>query len=232
MAIQFLQCHAAGATSYAYILPFATDISEKMQSIGFTELVAPYASGATGGVTMAYNGYEIVFTINGGSYQTNIVLKYNGTNIATIGNFHSAPNLLEGTLTLEYAKHEDDFILGFCPDNWSGYVFHVGFWTLADNYIDVCVLPTLLANQCDLKNGNVADGSWKNMFNVSTDEPNKGLFRQFIRTKSNGYLDMTNEPKTSVYNINTGFTFTLHSPVEVNGVPFIPLNNYTLFQYD
>ena len=106
------------------------------------------------------------------------------------------------------------------------------YWKLADNYYEVSVLPSYLTTEATLLNGNTPDGAWRNMFNVATDLPNKGLFRQFIRTKSNGYLDMTNEAKTSMYNINTGFTFTLHSPVEVNGIPFIPINNWTLFQYD
>ena len=232
MAIQFLQCHATGVNAFEYVEPLANDIVSKMHGIGF-EVVTPVTIvGVNANFTMGWNGYEVAYSIVPGSYYINVSLNYNGTNIASIGNYSVSNSLYEGTFTIEYAKHGDDFMIGFCPYNWSGYTFSVGFWKLADNYFDVSVLPAYLTTEATLLNGTTPDGAWRNMFNVSTDLPNKGLFRQFIRTKSNGYLDMTNEAKTSMYNINTGFTFTLHSPVEVNGIPFIPINNWTLFQYD
>lgn len=232
MAVEFITCHASGPNGYDYVPALADDIVAKMQSIGF-EVVNPVSIvGVNADWTMGWHGYEFEFGLRPGSYYIAVVLKYAGTTIASLGNISISNDTLEGTFVIERVKHEDDFLIGFCPYNWSGYLFKVGCWKLADNYYDVSVLPSYLTTEATLLNGNAPDGAWRNMFNVATDLPNKGLFRQFIRTKSNGYLDMTNEAKTSMYNINTGFTFTLHSPVEVNGIPFIPINNWTLFQYD
>lgn len=232
MAVEFITCHASGPNGYDYVPALADDIVAKMQGIGF-EVVSPVSIvGVNADWTMGWHGYEFVFQLRPGSYVINVTVWYGGNSISSLGNYSISNNTLEGTFVIEIVKHEDDFLLGFCPYNWSGYTFSVGCWKIADNYFDISILPQYLTTEATLYNGTTPDGAWRNMFNVATDLPNKGLFRQFIRTKSNGYLDMTNEAKTSMYNINTGFTFTLHSPVEVNGIPFIPINNWTLFQYD
>ena len=86
MAVEFITCHASGATGYAYVPALADDIVAKMQGIGF-EVVSPVSIvGVNADWTMGWHGYEFEFGLRPGSYSITVNLKYAGTTIASLGN--------------------------------------------------------------------------------------------------------------------------------------------------
>ena len=231
--ITFTTIEAVSDTSYGYLLDFVTNLSTELQKIGFTEKVAPSVSANQGTVTMSYNGYDFAFTQAAANYRLQTSITHDGNVVGAISNKGTSANdLKRAKVTLVYAKSfGPDFIFGFNAYNQSGYRFDCGFVHLNDTDTNIEILPTSLSTVVDMKLGAAADGSWRDMYNVSVSDPDKGLLRQFYKTKADTYLDMDLGASSAYYNIQTGFTFTLHSPVTINGEHFIPLNSYTLFKY-
>lgn len=225
---------AASAGMYQSGYNLAMRIKEKIcdeLNIFNFESITEMSGGIEGQLYVNYkNEFRLYIECNGSSmYGVNVQVKdMNGGNLGSSMAFKSMVDSTHTEIFLNIVKHQNNVLFGFSDFDNPAYKFVLMFTTY-NNDVLCCWLPTSNTDLLFYKQDGIMYWKLKTMLNISVNGVNKGLFRAFMPTDASGYCDIYNQ-MDDMYNINTGYPFTYWLPVTVNGIEFIPLNNYTLFK--
>lgn len=226
-----------GASVNMYLTGY--ELAEKLKKVvcddndyfTFETLVDTYGTGIEGVLTVNYKStFRVTFTCNGSSDVTVQIWDMNGT---PLGASVSVSCLVDATHSRAYfnvVQHSKSMIFGVSPWNNAAYNFSF-FFAEYKGDIYCCLLPGYDTDLTFFKNDGIMYWSLKGMLNISVSGMNKGLFRAFMPTDSGGYCDIYTQ-MPDMYNINSGYPFTVYVPVTINGLEFLPLNSYTMLKVE
>lgn len=235
MSIERYKMEGISTVNYKCGYPQAEAIHDKLIELGIscTVVTDTYSDLTQGTFTAVINSdFSIFFTCNGSNSTAgpSMQVKGNGSDLGALITCNGYVDSLNHVSYMNIVKTSDKLLIGFSDYNNTGYEFNLCF--MQYNNANVCIwLPnTNTALVMYDVNGAIV-GTFADMYNIAIPDLNKGLFRSFLVTKSDGYVDLdTIYPE--FYDISTGYPLQIDLPVEVNGLQFLPLNNFTLFKLE
>ena len=235
MSIERYKIEGVSVATYACGYPHAVALKDKLVELGFscTSVIDTYSNGYEGTFTCNINSdFSIYFKCNGSNNTDgpSMQVKGNGVNLGAQITCNGYVDSLNHVSYMNIVKTSDVLLIGFSDFDNTAYEFNLMFTKY--NGVNVCVwLPSTNTALIMYDVNGVAVGTFADMFNIAIPDIDKGLFRSFLVKKSDGYVDLeTIYP--FMYNISTGYPLQIDLPVEVNGLQFLPLNNFTLFKLE
>ena len=235
MNIERYKIEGVSATTYACGYPQALDLKMKLEELGFTcsTVVDTYSNQYEGTFTAAINDeFAIYFVCNGsnGTDGPSMQVKGNGNNLGAQITCNGYVDSLNHVSYLNIIKTDDILLLGFSDFNDPSYQFDLLFMDYAGAH--TCTwLPTTNTPLTLYDVSGAIAATYNDMYNISIPDVDKGLFRSFLITKNDGFVDMVNV-NPHFYNVSTGYPFTYDLPVLINGLKFLPLNDYTVLKLE
>lgn len=235
MNIERYKIEGVTATNYACGYPQATALQTKLVELGFscTSVTDTYSNGYEGTFTAVINSEFAIYFVCNGSNNTDgpsMQVKGNGSDLGAQITCNGYVDSLNHVSYLNIIKTDDILLIGFSDYNDAAYKFDLMF--LDYDGVHTCTwLPTTNTPLTLYDVSGAVKATYNDMYNIAIPDVDKGLFRSFLITKNDGFVDMINI-NPHFYNVSTGFPFTYDLPVLINGVKFLPLNDYTLLKLE
>lgn len=218
--------------------PIAVDAQEKFVELGFTcsTVDKPYGENNAGHFTVDINdNFKMDFTFNASGNCTYGVKNSVGT---ALGDYRSVRiNSSDGYQSDCYLcviNYNDHVVVGVNAYDSPIYLFAYAFLEYDGNNYWVYVpyndpgYDYILELYDESYNG---CGTLKQIYSISINEQNKGLFNNMFVTDANNYTTV-NKVVPDVYCIKSSYPFVNYETVKVNGVEFFPLNTFTLLKIE
>ena len=216
--------------NYGIMEQVKNKLCDEYKVFNFESLTDVNGDGTQANLYMNYkNTFRIFMNCNYGTVSITI---YNMNNVQ-IGGIINANCYLDdyhAQITLNVCDHDKSFVFGFTNANQNVYYFSHMFAEYQEEFY-ISFLPNTNTALTFYKDDGVIYWTLTTMLNILVSGMNKGLFRAFMPSSAGGYCDIYHQ-MDNMYNINTGYPFTINIPVTVNDLDFIPLNNYTLYKID
>lgn len=216
--------------SYGIMEQVKNKLCDEYGVFNFESLTDVNGDGTQANLYMNYkNTFRVFMQGNYGTVTTTI---YNMNNVQISGPVSASFTLddYHAQITLNLCAHEKSFVFGFTDANQNALYFSHMFVVYQDEPY-VSFLPNTNTPLTYYKDDGVVYWTLTTMLNILVSGMNKGLFRAFMPSSAGGYCDIYHQ-MDNMYNINTGYPFTINLPVTVNDLGFIPLNNNTLYKID
>ena len=221
-------------TGYA----IAVDAKDKFTELGFTcsNVDKPYGENNAGHFTVTINNtFKMDFTFNASGNCSYGVINNSGT---ALGDFRSvrinSSDNYQSDCYLCVINYNDHVVVGVNAYDNPLYLFAYAFLEYQNsNYW--CYVPFNDAGYDyelelfdDSYNG---CGKLRQIYNISINEQNKGLFNNMLVTDANNYTDIAHVVP-DVYCIKSSYPFVNYETVKINGVEFYPLNVWTMLKIE
>ena len=235
MIIERYKIEGVTATTYACGYPQAVALKTKLEELGITctTVIDPYNNQQVGQFSAVINDEFAIFFVCNGSNTTDgpsMQVKGNGNNLGAQLTCNGYVDSINHVSYLNIIKTDDILLIGFSDYNDTTYKFDLMF--VDYDGVHTCTwLPTTNTPLTLYDVSGVVKATYNDMYNISIPDVDKGLFRSFLITKNDGYVDMINI-NPHFYNVSTGYPFTYDLPVLINGVKFLPLNDYTVLKLE
>lgn len=235
MNIERYKIEGVTATTYACGYPQAVALKTKLEELGIssTSVVDPYSNQQVGQFSAVINDeFAIYFECNGSNTTDgpSMQVKGNGSNLGAQITCNGYVDSLNHVSYLNIIKTADILLIGFSDYNDASYKFDLMF--VDYDGVHTCTwLPTTNTPLTLYDVSGAVKATYNDMYNISIPDVDKGLFRSFLITKNDGYVDMINI-NPHFYNVSTGYPFTYDLPVLINGIKFLPLNDYTVLKLE
>lgn len=235
MNIERYKIEGVTATTYACGYPQAVALKTKLEELGITctTVIDPYNNQQVGQFSAVINDEFAIFFVCNGSNTTDgpsMQVKGNGNNLGAQLTCNGYVDSLNHVSYLNIIKTNDILLIGFSDYNDTTYQFDLMF--VDYDGVHTCTwLPTTNTPLTLYDVSGVVKATYNDMYNISIPDVDKGLFRSFLITKNDGYVDMVNI-NPHFYNVSTGYPFTYDLPVLINGIKFLPLNDYTVLKLE
>lgn len=235
MNIERFKIEGVTATTYACGYPQAVALKTKLEELGIscTSVIDPYLNQYVGQFSAVINDEFSIYFVCNGSNTTDgpsMQVKGNGNDLGALINCNGYVDALNHTSYLNIIKTDDILLIGFSDYNDTTYKFDLMF--VDYDGVHTCTwLPTTNAPLTLYDVSGAVKATYNDMYNIAIPDLDKGLFRSFLITKNDGFVDMVNI-NPHFYNVSTGYPFTYDLPVLINGIKFLPLNDYTVLKLE
>lgn len=220
-------------TGYA----IAVDAKEALESIGLTcsDVDKVYGENQVGHFILNISdNIKVDFTFNGSNNCSYGVKDGNGTSLSDFRTVRIRTDLYQTDCYLCIISYNGKIVIGVNAYDNPLYLFAFGFVEYNDNmyWINIPYNVPGYDHEIELNDSsNNGCGKLRQIYNISINEQNKGLFNNMLITGANNFTDV-NAIVPDVYCVKSSYPFVNYETVKINGVEFYPLNKWTLLKIE
>ena len=219
-------------TGYA----IAVDAKEALESIDLTcsAVDKPYGENNVGHFTLNISDdIKVDFTFNASGNCSYGVTDGNGTALSDFRTVRiNSSDGYQSDCYLCVISYNNKIVIGVNAYDNPLYLFAFGFIEYDSNMYWVYIPYNVVGYDYELElfdSSNNGCGKLRQIYNISINEQNKGLFNNMLITDANNYTDV-NAIVPDVYCVKSSYPFVNYETVKINGVEFYPLNIWTLLK--